>query len=205
VSALASYSKKISLKEGERIALVNRHDLLSKKIVELSDRQKIVEKGQLLIQTAVNNTQNQLCFNLEALVNKALESMFPGEYTLRLDFLPTRMSTEADIYLIKNGHRVDPMDSDGGGVLDVVCFALRAVAWSISDCDDCIIMDEPFKWLSVDLRPLAANLLKQISEELGLQIIFVTHDPELVAVCDRVFEVTQDDGEVSQVQIIKGY
>ena len=82
-------------------------------------------------------------------------------------------------------------DAAGGGVVDVVCFALRVVAWSLSQTSPVLILDEPFKWVSMGLRPICGQLLRGISDRLGLQIIMVTHDPELVEQADRIFLVEQ--------------
>jgi DNA repair exonuclease SbcCD ATPase subunit len=199
-----SLSQKISIKEGERLALIRQREQLEARSKQLVIDIDVAQKSQALIQDTAKETQNQLRFHLQDLVNTALESVFPGAYEFRLEFVPKRNSTEADIYLLKDGERVDPMDSSGGGVVDIICFALRIVAWSIGKSDNTIILDEPFKWLSVNLRPLAGDLLRLLSKELNLQLIFVTHDPELVSVCDRVFEVAQDEDGVSYVTVIEG-
>jgi len=200
----SEFLKKVSLFEGERIGLQKERERLVARSIQLVSDLETIEKSQALIQDTAKETQDQLRFHLQDLVNSALESVFPGSYEFRLEFLPTRKSTEADIYLLKDGCRVDPLDSSGGGVVDVICFALRVVAWSIGNSDNCVMMDEPFKWLSVNLRPLAAELLRLLSNQLHLQLIFVTHDPELVSVCDRIFRVTQEENGVSDVTQIEG-
>jgi DNA repair exonuclease SbcCD ATPase subunit len=63
-----------------------------------------------------------------------------------------------------------------------------------------IVLDEPFKHLSQDLRPKAAEMLKEISSKLGLQIIMVTHDVDLVEAADRLFLVSQRNG-ISKVVV----
>lgn len=149
------------------------------------------EQAQALIQQVAKDTQDQLKFHLQALVQSALDAVFPGVYTFQLEFKMTRGRTEAEIYLDKDGERISPMDSSGGGVVDVVAFALRVATWAIGRTDNVLILDEPFKWLSMGLRPLAGDILKGLSKRLGLQVIMVTHDEEMIAVADRVFAVDQ--------------
>ena len=43
--------------------------------------------------------------------------------------------------------------------------------------------------LSRDLHHKAAEMLKEISEKLGLQIIMVTHSEELIEAADKVFTI----------------
>lgn len=200
---VADYIAKVSQAEGRRIGLAEDRAKLYARSLQLTTDLDTIQKAQALIQDTAKETQDQLRFHLQDLVNSALESVFPGVYQFRLEFPFNRKSTEADIYLLKDGGRVDPLDSSGGGVVDVICFALRVVAWSIGKSDNTIILDEPFKWLSVNLRPLAAELLRLLGKQLHLQLIFVTHDPELVSVCDRIFRVTQED-EISIVTTIEG-
>jgi DNA repair exonuclease SbcCD ATPase subunit len=61
-----------------------------------------------------------------------------------------------------------------------------------------LILDEPFGNLSVDLMPRASEMIKQISERLGLQIIMVTHAEELIQAADKTFRVNIRKG-ISQV------
>jgi len=189
--------------EGERDTYKAQHTALSLRITEINVESEVLERSQAVIQLTAEETQNQLRFHLQDLVNSALNSVFPGVYEFHIDFTPKNGTTAADIYLLKDGCRVDPMDSSGGGVVDVVCFALRLVAWSIGKTDNVIVFDEPMKWLSVGLRPLAGELFRKLSHQLGIQMIYVTHDPELADVADRIFEVSQVD-EISKVTVKEG-
>lgn len=189
--------------EGERDSYKAQQSTLVCRIAEINLESEVLERSQALIQLTAEETQNQLRFHLQDLVNAALNSVFPGVYEFHIDFTPKSGTTVADIYLLKDGCRVDPMDSSGGGVVDVVCFALRLVAWSIGKTDNVIVFDEPMKWLSVGLRPLAGELFRKLSHQLGIQMIYVTHDPELADVADRIFEVSQNN-EISKVIVKEG-
>jgi DNA repair exonuclease SbcCD ATPase subunit len=177
----------------------------SLKVIEFSikgneNRQKAIEEVQALIQITAKETQEKLRYHIQDIVNTALDTCFPGEYDFVVDFQIKRGRTEAELYLLKEGDRVNPMDSTGGGVVDIVSFALRLSAWTLSKTDNTIGLDEPFKWLSADLRPLAGEILKALSERLGIQILMITHDEVMIDVADRVFEVTQRKG-VSKVEV----
>jgi len=85
----------------------------------------------------------------------------------------------------------------------VAAFALRVASWSMQSprSNNVLILDEPFRYLSVNLLSKASDMLKQISKELDLQIIMVTHSPELVEAADAVFEVSLKN-KVSSVQLV---
>lgn len=159
--------------------------------------------AQVILQEVATETQARLKLHLEELVQSAIDAVFPDQYKVHIDFLSKAGQTECDIYLMRGNDRIDPMDSSGGGVVDIVSFALRLVSWSIGTTENTIVLDEPFKFLSVGLRSLAGDLLRRLSHILGLQLIYVTHDPELVQVADRVFEISQKEG-ISSVKTIEG-
>ena len=111
-----------------------------------------------------------------------------------VDFIIKRGKTEAEISFIKNGNKINPMYASGGGVVDVASFALRIAIWSISNSDNVMILDEPGKWISKDLIPKFASIIKELSEKLKLQFIIVTHIQELTEQADKVFNVKLKEG-----------
>ncbi len=150
-----------------------------------------VTQAQTLFQVTAQETQNQIKFHVQALVQNALDAVFPATYIFKISFELRRGQTEVDIFLDKDGELMDPKDSCGGGVVDVIAFALRVVAWSLSRTSPVLILDEPFKYLSAGIRPVAGELLRGIADQLNLQIILVTHDPEFAERADRIFTVVQ--------------
>ena len=94
------------------------------------------------------------------------------------------------------------MNAAGGGVVDLTAFALRISSYILErGSDNVIIFDEPFRFVSRDLQERAGQILKTLSEKLKLQIILITHIPELVNIADKAFEVKKIDG-VSKVRVI---
>ena len=157
----------------------------------LAVRLQAEELAQALFQQTAKETQEQLRFHIQDLVQSALDSVFPGKYTFKVEFELKRGRTEAVLFLDKDGTRMDPMDSNGGGVVDIISLALRISAWSISRTAPVLLLDEPFKFLSAKYRPLMGEMLAGISHRLGLQIIMVTHDPDMVEIADRIFTIDQ--------------
>ena len=165
---------------------------------EALDQQKarltVLEQVQALIQTVAKETQEKLRFHIEDIVNTALETCFPGEYDFVVDFQIKRGKTEAELYLLKGSEKIDPVESTGGGVVDIVSFALRISAWTLSKTDNLIILDEPGKFISDNLQPLFADILSTLSKKLNLQIIMVSHEDAYIDCSDRVFNVSIKNG-----------
>lgn len=154
-----------------------------------------LDKARILIQKAALKTQETLRIRLTAISTTALQVVFPDkDLDFSLTFETKRGRTEAVLEVGENGIYIDPMEGHGGGVVDVLSFALRCAFWSIAGSRPVMILDEPLRFLSRDLMPNAADMLKMVSDKLGLQIIMVSHIQELIDGADRVFLVSREEG-----------
>jgi len=164
-------------------------------VERLTSRAKAIDEALSYAQQVAKQTQEQVKFQLEDIVNMALNAVYASKYRFSVLIDAKRGGTEAKLVLFnENGDELDPMDSTGGGVCDILSFALRIALLIISKNDRVLIMDEPFKFISKDVRESALEIIKRISTDLGVQIICVTHDIELIECSDRVFRVTQGGG-----------
>jgi len=117
----------------------------------------------------------------EKLVSYALEAIFGDGYRFIIDFGIKRNLPVADFYVTSPGYTTpaDPLASRGGGVVDVLSFALRVVLLQTyrPKIEGPIILDEPFSQLRPERHSAVAALLKSLSERTGRQMIIVTqHD-----------------------------
>ena len=163
---------------------------------------KLIEEAQVFLQKVAQSTQEKLKFQIEDIVNLALESVFPDEYLFQMNFNVSRGKTEAELVFQdkRTGQTIDPMEASGGGVVDLTCFALRISAFALENgTDNLIIMDEPFKFVSKDLVLRAGEILKTLSQKMNLQIIMVTHITEFIEIADKVFEVRKNDRGISKI------
>ena len=171
-------------------------------LMNLNQKMKLIEQAQVFLQKVAQDTQSQLKLKIEDIVNLALNTVFPDEYLFQVDFNVSRGKTDAELVFVnqKTGGRVDPMTASGGGVVDIVAFALRIAGYVLeSNVDNVIILDEPFRFVSKDLVDRAGEILKVLSTKLGLQIIIVTHIPEFVDIADKVFRVRKNQNGVSKI------
>ena len=172
---------------------------------QLEQRLKLIEQAQSFLQKVAQQTQEHLKFQIEDIVNLALETCFPSEYTFQILFNVSRGKTDAELVFLdqKTQRQVDPMNASGGGVVDLTCFALRIACYALEQgTDNVIILDEPFRFLSRDLQQRAGEILKVLSNRMQLQIIMVSHIGEIIDVADKVFEVKKDKQGISKVLII---
>ena len=169
-----------------------------------------IENTQVLLQTTAKETQDGLKVHLEDIVQMALDTCFPDEFIFCIEFELKRGSTVCDMFLQDpteekdSQFRIHPMQASGGGLVDIISLALRLAVWTLSKPDNVIVLDEPFKFLSDNLRPMAGDILHKMSRKLGLQIIMVTHDQVLMEIADKIFKVRKSRTGVSKITVMEG-
>jgi DNA repair exonuclease SbcCD ATPase subunit len=170
-------------------------DTVSRQKEKLTSRSAAIEEVMAYTQEVAKQTQEQIKFQLEDIVNLALNAVYSDKYKFSVLIEAKRGGTEARLVLFnENGDELDPMSSTGGGVCDILSFALRIALLIISKNERVLIMDEPFKFISKDVKEPAIEIIKRISTDLNVQIICITHDEELIQCSDKVFRVAQKGG-----------
>lgn len=73
-------------------------------------------------------------------------------------------------------------------MLDVAAFGLRLACLMLSRPRPArvLVLDEPFKFVSSSYRENLVALLTELSDEFGLQIVLITHLPELMSFANKV-------------------
>ena len=189
---LKEIRQKLEQKKGQRIEVISNYDKAINDYISLQKEIKYSEQARAIIQQVARETQEQVQFHISDIVSMALETIFDKPYDFVVDFTIKRGKTECELYLKRNGHRVNPMNCGGGGVVDVVSFSLRIALWTLQTprSRKTVVLDEPFKWLSKDLLPRACELLQEVSRKMELQLIIITHLDELMEGADKIFNVS---------------
>ena len=179
-------------KRGRQSQVADNLKAAKTKLIELKRDLHRHEQAREIVREVGLATQQQLQYHISDIMSLALEAVFPDPYALVAEFVERRNKTECDLYFKRDADFVDPLSASGGGAVDVAAFALRVASWAMQNpkSNNVLLLDEPFRYLSVNLLAKASAMLQQISQKLGLQIIMVTHSPELVEMADSVFEVS---------------
>lgn len=203
-----NYRQKLDQLKGQYQSALETVEVKTVKIKKLKRKAKYLEESQQIIQVVAQRTQQELEYQVSELVSLAMESTFPNPYNLKLDFVPRRGKTEADITFHRKGvseSGVHPLTASGGGACDVASLALRFSVWSLSaqKSRPIFLLDEPFKNIndpSRELHESAAEMLREVCDKLGIQIIVITLMPELIEVADKTFRAKKTKKGVSKVK-----
>jgi DNA repair exonuclease SbcCD ATPase subunit len=153
------------------------------KLVEAEDRLTYVEEAQKIAQQVAEQVQQRVHNQIAGVVSRCLEAVFyEDNYGFKIQFVKKRGRTEAVLILTKDGHEiVDPLNYDSGAVCEIAALPLRLSCLIMSKprLRKLLILDEPFKALSVHYYDRVRLLLNSLSEDFGIQIVMVTHNPKL--------------------------
>ena len=175
------------------------------KIESLKSKLEVYIKARWVLSEVVRITQENFTGKIESLVTMAIKAVYDNkDYKFKLSLERKRNKMECRAYVDDNGEELDLEEDMGGGLLDVVSFALRVVLWSFQKprSRDIFILDEPMKWTG-ELVTKAGFMMKEISDRLKIQMLIVTHDDALIEIGDKVWRVV-NDGIKSVVTCIKG-
>ena len=181
--ARSNLIQEINKLESRRQFLQSRlSDLTGKEAQEAQDLNTLSEL-EAYSQEVAKNIQNEAHKEISSIVSKCLWDIFGEEaYGFSIQFEKKRGKTEAKFILSRNGEEIgEPMDSSGGGILDIASFALRvaSVIFAQRNLRRILVLDEPFKFVSKKYRGRIGQLLEEMSKRFGVQIIMVTHIDEL--------------------------
>jgi DNA repair exonuclease SbcCD ATPase subunit len=120
---------------------------------------------------------------ISRVVTSCLQTVMPDQdYHFEIHFERKRGRTEARLCLYNGGELVeDPLEDESGGVLDVASFALHVAALMLCKpaLRPLLVLDEPFKFVSVNYRDNVREMIERLARDCGIQFIIVTHMTEL--------------------------
>jgi DNA repair exonuclease SbcCD ATPase subunit len=148
---------------------------------ESSRNLSAIVKGQKILQEVARDVQQHAHKQIASVVSKSLKAVFDEPYEFRINFEKKRGKTEAQLEFVRDNQGTDPLTAAGGGVVDVAAFALRIACLVLSRpvLRRVVVLDEPFRFVSEEYRQRISDLLIQLSEDLKIQFVIVTHMKEL--------------------------
>lgn len=202
-------------KKGERRNLIEQKDKIKEHIKMIKEDLKVLVQSRQLLLDTVKFAREEAKYIIENLVTKSLQYVFEKkDIKFEINIRDLQNTTECDFLIVEDGEEYDPMESNGGGLIDVISFILRIALIQatnkISLEDDTdehqikneapLILDEPFKHLSEEHIPKVGKFLREISQQLNMQIILITHNKLLMNYGDKKFIVNKNDEGISEVK-----
>lgn len=200
------------------LSMNDRWTVVKNKIAGFKEQRKILQSKMANIEKELSVITNSIdflfCFSeytrtsvknkIESIANVALKAVFPDkEIIFKLIANKNKRGLYYVPYVETNGVITPLDDCKGGGVLDIISLCLRISYLRIfkGTLDQVLILDEPFKNIDSERREFAIKWLKQISTQMEIQFIIVTHITPLVDSADKgyLFELRGDKTIVTDI------
>lgn len=148
---------------------------------KLKGQQTLWRKAALLVQRAADAQRESLRQRFERTVSAALQSTFGGSYGFRITVEEKKNGTHAYFGIISELNREpqDPLFARGGSTVDVCSMALRLAYMGELGIPGPIILDEPSKHVSESYREANAQMIEQLHQITGRQMLIISHDSTL--------------------------
>lgn len=116
----------------------------------------------------------------ETLLTAFLNDVLPGDRSVVMELGSERGAPALDVFLRKGPGKPleDAFEDTGGSVTNILSVGLRVIALLRSDRRKFLVLDESDCWIKPDLIPGFAKTVAQISKDLGVQILMVSHHEE---------------------------
>jgi len=149
-----------------------------------TEARKTAEAVAEIVSKASQAAQMRFAAVVAGVVTESLNSVYPNNpYEFRMEFRECAGKTVVDTLLYRDGEPLDPMSSTGGGVWNVLAFALRVSMLVLTARDDTrmlLALDEPFAFLhGAEKIRRAYETLESVQKQFGLTVVCVRNIEEI--------------------------
>jgi hypothetical protein len=177
-------------------------------LINLQDEQKINSQASLFMLSEIVDRRQKQLEAIQSIATSALQQIYGDEYSLKFDTFEEQRKDGVNNFRIEikivSPHNGDFMETGllnerGGGLIEVVSFALRIAALKWLKYDGPILLDEAWKSMSNDYKiDQVVQFLREVTDSTERQVILVTHmfdkfGPE----ADNIVHITKTDGVAS--------
>lgn len=184
--------KAFNQRVGEARLTKVRMDSLTEEVETLGQEVELMTKVSAVLHELSTSVQERFLRSIEALISEGLSAVFEVPIAFKIKSTTRNRQVNLDFELEnEDGTVTDLMDARGGGLVSLCGVLLRVVMVRLmSDrVRQILVLDEPLGMLSAEYQPAAGELLRKLAHELGIQIILVSHNPELLESADKAYEL----------------
>lgn len=198
--AVSSRSSEVSKMEGRKQFVEDTIRNLNDAVESLTDQIDNYKLIEAYLANFADERQAQVYRQLETTVSDGLQSVFEEDIRLEVENKMVGSRAETVFTLVSNTEegelRTGIMDSRGGGVAAVVGFLIQAVLVLLTpNMRPLLALDETFRNVSTDLQGRLGEWVSDLCSKTGLQVILVTHQPEIAEHADVHYAFSQRGGK----------
>jgi DNA repair ATPase RecN len=164
-----------------------------------------------MLKKIIREVQGEFKGEVDKVVTMAVRAVFDERYKFDLEIKTGGQSLQCRPVIWEKvegqWHEFTPKDDMGGSIIDPMALALRTVLqqYDPEPTRASMWLDEPMKNVGKgELLLKAGQLIAEVSHGLNIQMIIITHEPELAEIADRAWRVMRRKNGRSVVTLIKG-
>lgn len=213
--SLSTWRTELTETRGAKTQLIEVRDTEVKLLGTVRDEQQLSSQAHMFLLSEITERREQAIQAIENMASAALRQTYGPGYALRFEtFEDKRKEGDANFKMeirISSPHEGKSLETGllgerGGGVIEVVAFALRMAALNWLGYDGPLIIDEAWKSMSNDHKiEEIAKFLRDVTDNTGRQVIFATHKSDVFGnVADRIIRVEKTKDGLATVEILAG-
>lgn len=211
---IRAFEMEITKENGARDQLLDLKKQESAVLLVEQENQRVCQQAQLFLLSELTERRQKAVSAIENMGSSALRQVYGAGYRLKFQtFDEKRKETgqnnfkmEIMVGSLHDGEELltGLIGERGGGVVEIVAFALRIAALNWKNYDGPLIMDEAYKSMSNDEKlESVARFLREVTVQTGRQIIFATHKADIFGrIAQRVVVVEKNDG-IASVRVVQ--
>lgn len=141
--------------------------------------------------------EQELLDKLEVFVSYGLSTVFGASYQFITELGVEGKNLEVDFFIRTDDLQSDVTNAKGGGVAEVVSILLQlffVIAMRGVLCPF-LLLDTAMVHLSEKYHGNMSALLKEVCEQLDIQVVLLAHSGEYGEFADSLYKFTQEDGK----------
>lgn len=157
------------------------------------------QKVKDFLEKLQRNAQARSLGLFEEMLTAMVHDVMPDKHQdkVQMDLNMQNGKPSLDIVMNSNGKIEDILQGRGGSLTNIISAGLRFISLSRVKNRRFLVMDESDCWLSPDRVPAFANVVNQLSREVGMQSLVISHhNPENFSDGGRIIELYRDNGKV---------
>ncbi len=201
---LQNYKDKLGALKLKKQSIESDIDKISNDIASKQTHYNNLRKAHFILIKVSEDTQKTFKAQIEKLVLMVIQAVYTDRNFTKfiLQFEEKRNQLECTLLVQEGDYEPEnPKNVMGGGMVDLISFAMRIVLWSMEKprSRNVFFLDEPLKnGLDKQQKARAIQVFKEISEKLNIQLIIITHDDEIKDIADKSFDIVHN-GKFSEV------
>lgn len=174
-------NRDISKVESYRDILSDQIKSLDKNVKDLNYRAELNQNSSEVFKSWLEELLNENINSISDLATTGLRNIIDDQnltFKIKPEYRNNRLWMK--FVLDNNGIEGDPISSFGGGIVLIVSLILRLSMMSRLKTGNLLLLDESMSAVANRYVPAAADFMKYLSEQLGINILMVTHNDEFM-------------------------